>query len=162
MLHYYSFEFGHGESKHSVRILPGAQAIVLTHASRTQLNGLYTPVPIMPWTGALHRPFCELVEYVGDNKTNIKQPWLRVAFGRQRRLDVEFWPYFNPCDQTSVPFVKVSDCCYMDGLRLAQRRIRDNPRRLALAMALHPRLGKESPLLRCGGEDILRIIAALL
>ncbi len=163
-------EYGTREFSHTIDILPKTQALVFTRPSMPKLDGLYIPVPIMPWTMARFRPYGELLEYIQRNKN---KPRFRLFYtydenhGQTMRINLTFWQHSedsgSQCYITS--FVKVSDF-HMHGFRLAQRRIRDNPRRLALAMALHPRLGKESPfLLLCGGilaEEILQMIVVLL
>ncbi len=155
------FEFGLGKSKHSIEILPHSQVVILTHDSITQLNGLYTPVPLTQWPGGWYKSFNDLTKYIGADGRKPRLQTLFDAHGPSRQIYICFHKPTTNDLAGMVPFVKVYDRYITDGLRWAQRRIRDNPRRLALAMALHPRLGKESPL-RGGGEDVLRMIVAAL
>ena len=164
------FNFGYNTNQHKLTVFPKSQVVVFTHVSKPYLNGVYIPKPVMLWDGARKRPFKALVEYIADGDFTTlyngeairRKTWLRVNFSYppSRCIDIEFYPWIDQCDQTYVSFVKISDF-YMDGFRLAQSRIRNNPRRLAMAMSLHPRIGKESVFQGLVGEDVLRIILDL-
>ena len=183
-----SFTIGYNSSsdnknQYKITVLRKSQVLVLTHEGMPELNGVYIPEHKMPWNGALKQFFNDLVEYIDNDDKDSKilltngkfvqrEKYLRVNFynndnrnpsrSSSRRINVNFYPWSDPSDQTYVSFAKISDFYVDHGVRSAQSRIRNNPRRLALAMSLHPRIGKDSLLLGMVGEDLLRSIVVIL
>ena len=75
-------------------------------------------------------------------------------------MHLDFFRWSSPYDQTFVRFVQVAQQV-QNGIRLAQNRMRHNPRRLAIAMALHDRLGQSSQLRSLQECEVLRSILLL-
>jgi hypothetical protein len=158
---------------HELTILPRSRAVILTFATQPHLTGVYIPAYARAeptdWHHGLSRQFEQMVGYIekGDfreveGKRIQRKPWLKVCISyatcqKNRRMILDFYPWSDICNQTYVEFFKISDF-YIDAIRLAQRRIHEPPRRLALAMSLHTRLGVGSPFKGSAGEHILTTI----
>ena len=154
---------------HKLTILPKSRAVILTFPSDPYLSGVFIPVydrvESTSWDHGCRRQFEELVEYT-EKKDVLevfkRKPWLKARLsyskiGKERYMLIQFQTWSEIRNQTFVEFYRISNF-YTDAVRLAQRRIRDIPRRLALVMSLHPRLGAESLLKGLLGEHVLRIV----
>ena len=129
------FELGYGSSQHKLIIMPKSRSVIITYAAKPQLSGVYIPIHPRPGDGSLKRPFVELVEYVikgdfmdfGDGIVKRKLR-TRVNFyaSTPRLMHICFYRWSDPCDQTFVAFLKVTDV-YTAGLRLVQREIYSPP-----------------------------------
>lgn len=167
LLYIMNFDLGYGGNEYCISVYPALRVIVLKHTRRPDLNGMYVPKPTMVWQGALCQRFENLVDHIcidrmetlwgGKVVKQAKYLSLRYNNTPNQCIDVNFYPWSDPSNQTYVSFVKISNF-YMDGFRLAQSRIRNNPRRLAVVMSLHPRLGAESLFGVFIGEELLRVI----
>ena len=160
------FNFGYG-NQHKITILRHSQALILSHADKPELSGVYIPKPMTGWEGATCQPFRNLIEYMSSDdvrtlygtKVVVREKYLNARFSNppSRYINVNFYPWSDPSDQTYVTFAKISDC-YMGCIRLVKNRIHNNPRRLAMAMSLHPRIGAGSLFMGLVGEDVIRMV----
>jgi hypothetical protein len=163
------FDFG----DHKLTILTKSRKVILTFPSDPHLSGVFIPVydrvESTSWHHGYSRQFEELVEYIEKDdfqevlcKGVKRKPWLKACLsysriGNKRDMSIEFYPWSEIRNKTYVDFYRLSDF-YTDAIRLAQRRIRDIPRRLALAMSLHPRLGAGSVFRGLLGEHVLLLV----
>ena len=130
-------------------------------------SGLYIPLVPRPCDGALQCSFAALLHYLDrpDKAGHVldihgqEQPYLSCS-PRRLEMHLDFFRWSSPYDQTFVRFVQVAQQV-QNGIRLAQNRMRHNPRRLAIAMALHDRLGQSSQLRSLQECEVLRSILML-
>ena len=164
-------DFDYGD--HKLTVLPKSRAVILTYPSKPHLSGVYIQkydtVRQCHWHHGLSRQFEDMMEYIakGDfveycGKLFQRKTWLNVCNCGERdptnrNMVIQFYPWTDICDQTYVEFVRISDF-YVDAVRLAQHRIHNTPRRLAIAMSLHSRLGAGSLFKELMGEHVLRIV----
>ena len=160
------FELGVGCSQKLIVLRHSKMIIVCCNAKCAEGHkaGLYVPLFNSQWNGRFQYgtqqcSFDTLLEYLDEsNKTFLDKaikPFLNCRYSCrfERLMELEFDRASALLDSTFVEFAKLVPFI-TDNIRLVQSRIRNNPRRLALASACHTRLGHSS-LLRLLPEEIL-------